>query len=42
LERLSLKTLNHGLTAQTLVLPDEDSADLQERIDSWKDGVKSA
>ena len=38
--KVNMNAIKHGMTAQTLVLPGEDPAALQERIDTWKDGLR--
>jgi len=35
-----LNALKHGLTAATVVLPGEDAAALEARVDAWKDDVR--
>ena len=39
-ERVRLNALKHGLTAATVVLPGEDVAALEARVDAWKDDVR--
>jgi hypothetical protein len=38
--RMRLNALKHGLTADTVVLPGEDAAVLEARVDAWKDDVR--
>src|SRR5215469_16925263 len=38
--RMRLNALKHGLTADTVVLPGEDPAALEARVDAWKDDLR--
>ena len=38
--RVRLNALKHGLTAATVVLPGEDAAALEARVEAWKDDVQ--
>ncbi len=40
--RSRMNAVTHGLTAQTIVLPDEDPREYQRRLDEWADALKPA